>query len=126
MTSNRFRNILIVGAILTLIVSVGLTYSTTVGEINFLSWDFALVSTYFFLKIFSLILTVGINLGGIYFFILMLFDSYFIDDWLLFKVREHQTVWFWMVFISFLIFCVTALTLTYTSLVWHTRMGRNV
>ncbi|HAI70263.1 MAG TPA: hypothetical protein DCM38_12610 [Gammaproteobacteria bacterium] len=107
MTSNRFKNILIVGAILTLIVAVGWTYSTTVGEINFLSWDFALVSLYFFLRLFSLILITGIIFGGGFLLIQIFIDSDFIDDWLLFKVREHQTAWLWTVFILFLIFCTT-------------------
>jgi hypothetical protein len=105
MTSNRFKNLLIGGAMLTLIVAVGWTYSTTVGEINFLSWDFALVSIYFFLPLFSRILITGIIFGGGFLLLPIFLDLDFIDDWLLFKVREHQTAWLWTVFILFLIFC---------------------
>jgi len=109
--NNRFKYILIVGAILTLIVSVGLTYlDTGTDEIGFLSWNFALISSYIFLRLFYYVLF-GITIVGVFFIIKTSFDSDFIDDWLLFKVREHKEIWLWMVFILFLIFCTIASTL---------------
>ena len=96
--------------ILTLIIAIIWAYFT-IGDIDVLSWQFTFFFVYLFLQLYLMILIVGIiGVGGL-FVIYSLFHSDFIDDWLLFKVREHKMVWLWIVLILFITFCTTIMIL---------------